>query len=95
MIDKSKLTSVKLRCVWDIESEGGKKCTSEVYELDILGNRIRVPICAHHLEDHVGIMSLWENGYDPEEYVNKGYNYRKELMLTLKLSGLDTSTNKL
>ena len=80
MIDKSKLTPTNLKCKWDIDNEGGKKCTSEVYEVSILNNLIKVIACTHHLKDHINIIDLLNYGYNWKEVYYIGCEKRKELL---------------
>lgn len=91
MVDKSKFSSTDLRCVWNM----GGPCGDEVYEVPLFDNQIKVPVCSNHIEDHEHVMILHANDYDVEEVISKDSDWRKQEVLTLRLSGLDKGNVKL
>jgi hypothetical protein len=72
-------------CVWQISNN----CSNTLTRLEMFNHQIRVPICTRHAEEHAEIMLLHKNGYDVEEILNQTAEWRKQEVLTLKLSGLD------
>lgn len=88
---KKNLKKTDLRCVWNM----GGPCADEVYDVPMFDNQIKVPVCANHLEDHTNVMILHANDYDVEEVISKDSDWRKQEVLTLKLSGLDKGDVKL
>ena len=89
MVDKKKLKSTDLKCVWNM----GSQCSEDVYDVEIFANTIKVPVCGNHLDDHEHVMVLHRNGYDVEEVISKSPEYRREEVLVIKLSGLDKKDN--
>jgi len=85
MVDKSKLTPTDLRCVWNM----GGSCADKVFQVAMFNNQMKVPVCENHLEDHEHVMTLYANDYDIEEVISKDSDWRKQEVLTLRLSGLD------
>lgn len=82
--DKFKKTTEA--CVWQI----GTPCGGEVREAELFDHQIRIPICENHLQEHEDIMLLHKNKYDVEEILNQKAEQRRQEVLTLKLSGLQT-----
>jgi hypothetical protein len=80
----------KLKCVW-LMGDPCSEDASDAPEFEIFAKQIKVPMCAHHLEQHTHIMVLAKNGYDIETILNETPEYRKQEVLVLKLSGLDVS----
>jgi hypothetical protein len=76
----------ELKCVWHL----GSNCTGEITEQELFNHQIRIPICECHLAEHKEIMLLHKNGYDVEEILNQTTEWRKQEVLTLQLSGLDS-----
>ena len=74
-------------CVWHI----GTPCSeNDTTWQEMFNHQIRIPICGDHFEQHKEIMLLHKNGYDVEEILNATPEWRKQEVLTLKLSGLET-----
>ena len=75
------------KCVWHI----GTPCSeNDTTWQEMFNHQIRIPICADHFAQHKEIMLLHKNGYDVEEILNATPEWRKQEVLTLTLSGLET-----
>ena len=80
-------TTLEEKCVWLI----GTPCSdNDTTWKEMFNHQIRIPICANHFEQHLEIMLLHKNGYDVEEILNATPEWRKQEVLTIKLSGLDS-----
>lgn len=79
----------KLECVLPL----GTKCGGSVSMKTILGTTdVRVPVCEKHFEELEDMLFLYQNGYDPNDMLERSEEWRKKEVLTLKLSGLSTKT---
>ena len=76
----------ELKCIWDM----GTPHNGEVKKVEFFSKQIKVPVCESHIEEHKYIMILHKNNYDIEEVLNQTPEWRKQEVLVLKLSGLDT-----
>lgn len=81
----------EFECVWNT----GGACHENVWEVEMFDNQISVPICENHLRDHIAIMTLHAQGYDVEKILNSEPEWRREEILTVKLSGLDNTEVKI
>lgn len=79
------------KCVWQI----GTPCGGETTQKEFFNHQIRIPVCGNHLNEHREIMVLHKNGYDVEEILNQTPEWRKQEVLTLELSGLETGNVEL
>ena len=78
------LKPTELACVWTTQGP----CSKKIYEAKLFENEIGVPACERHIRDHENTLILFHNGYDLQEVIDKGYEYRREQVYLLKLSGL-------
>lgn len=73
------------KCVWQVHG----KCSGKIKMVQLFSNRVKIPVCEDHTEQHEHIMVLHKNGYDLDKILNESPEYRKGEVLTLQLSGLD------
>lgn len=78
----------EIHCVWNM----GTKCAGKICKQLMFNEKLEVPICEKHIEEHKEVMILQTNGFDIEEIVDMKPEERKRTAYTIILAGLDVDS---